>query len=370
MFSLISQAFISFFDFFIHPKMSTDAEDLLFETTTSTTKLFLFIIASWAHRSKVPQLITDRFRVRCIIHTKNSYPPEQEYLVIETEDTTNGKIHLQGLERYASHTTTSPPPEQSDKAAKLFATFRNLLKTGSSHSSIEEGLGSTSTGLTSYDQILVSTTQAADLVMDSLKKSGGYRLAVDQFVGGGRILEKEYHGRIVQYFKPKNLSLFELAVLAHVVHEANPIYDVLDTQCYYYAALVYAVAAKYSEVLTDESADDSRTDLVEIKGSYFSNRYGRWKGMKVTHVDPDSSVVHAILARFKEERDAQLAEVFVTIFQIFLFLSTFSQISEPSQNQQKLQAIQDVIKKVNSYCWHSFKFLLMSLARVGFGTND
>ena len=39
---------------------------------------------------------------------------------------------------------------------------------------------------------------------------------------------------------------------------------------------------------------------------------------------PSGNIVHAILARFKKERDAKLAEVFVTIFQIFLFLNTFS----------------------------------------------
>lgn len=324
MFSLLFQAFTSLLEA-IRPKTNRDAKDLLFEAATSSTKLFNFIISSWAHRSKDPKSIKDRFKVVCIIHSKNPEPPEHEYLIVETKDSKDDKSYFHILERFASLPTKSIiPSEESDKVGKLLTTIRRLSKMllGSSPlASIEEGLGTTSR-LTPSDELSVCSIQTVDLVMDSLGKSQWSRFAVDNFVGGSQVFEKQYHGRVVQYFKPKDLSLFEFAVLAHVVHEANPLYTILDSQCYFYAALVYAAAEKYSGILEEESPDGS-TDLVEISGSYLSNIYGRWKGLKVTEVDAESLVVQAILARFKKAWDSQMDEVLITISQINQFLNTF-----------------------------------------------
>ena len=116
-----------------------------------------------------------------------------------------------------------------------------------------------------FVRITLSSIQSTDLVMDSLKKSE-YKSALDQFtfVGHGSTFDHRYYGQIVQYFKPEKLSLFEFAILAHTVHETNPKYSVLDSQCYFYAALVYAAVEKIAGVLASESADKSQTELVHI----------------------------------------------------------------------------------------------------------
>ena len=84
---------------------------------------------------------------------------------------------------------------------------------------------------------------------------------------------KEYLGQVLQYFKPRNLFLFQLAVIAQVVHKSYPNYAILNAQCYYYAALVYAVAEKLGGIEALEGMDDN-AELVNISGSYLSNRYG------------------------------------------------------------------------------------------------
>lgn len=157
-------------------------------------------------------------------------------------------------------------------------------------------------------------------------KKSGYQVTMDQFVCGN-ILVKEYLGQILQYFKPRNLSLFQLAVIAQVVHMSYPNYAILNTQCYYYAALVYAVAEKIGGIKASKDMDKENIDLVSISGSYLSNHYGQWKGLKVTRVEPDSVVVHRVLERFKKEFNNELAQVFFhNDFSIYYFLLYFSDI--------------------------------------------
>ena len=111
---------------------------------------------------------------------------------------------------------------------------------------METGHSKLRTGLTISDEISVSAIQLADLVMDSFRKSHN-QVAVDHFVSGN-IFVKEYLGQVVQYFKLKNLFLLELVIIAHMVHTSYPKYAILNAQCYYYAALVYAVAEKYGGI--------------------------------------------------------------------------------------------------------------------------
>jgi hypothetical protein len=84
---------------------------------------------------------------------------------------------------------------------------------------------------------------------------------VDQFAGHKCTFEKQYHGQIFQYFKLNSLFHFEFTVLAHMVHEANPKYSILNTQCYFYAVLVYAAAKNYTKVLVSESADKFQSQV-------------------------------------------------------------------------------------------------------------
>jgi hypothetical protein len=313
MLSSFSQAFSSFVKFF-SPEMVSEGEEHLFDSSNPIpTKLFLFIINSWARRHPNPETILKQFKVTTIMHNKKPTMPQHEFLIIETENTaTSGTVPSRFLilERFTSDLKPAQD-ENNDRADKLLETFTELLKTATSSLkssqlvSMEEGLGS---GMLVRDGISLSAIQLADLVMDTLKQSSTGK-AVDQYEGGN-IFEKRDLGQVVQFFKPLDLTLFDLAIIAQVVHEANPNYSRLHTQCYYFAALVYEAAEKYAGVLVSESADKTQTGLVKIQGSYLSNKCGRWNGVKVTHVDRNSSVVDSVLARFEEERRNQIEEVF------------------------------------------------------------
>ena len=90
-------------------------------------------------------------------------------------------------------------------------------------------------------------------------------------------------GQNVQYFKPNHLSLFELALLANVVHDLYPTYSLLGRQCYFYANLVYTAAKIHFGVCPCPSKNiDETQDMVYIIDSHWhlSNKFGRWKGLR------------------------------------------------------------------------------------------
>lgn len=160
------------------------------------------------------------------------------------------------------------------------------------------------------DMISVSSTQSTGLVSDSLNKSTNLK-ALDQIFGEAYLTNPHYFGEVVQYFKLQHLTLYDFALFAHVVHESNPFYSILNTQCYYYVALVYVAAEHYSWELGSERGNNSN----KICGSHLSDKYGRWNGLKATSIDRDSLEVEAIIRLFKKEHRSAMSEFQSKVFQ-------------------------------------------------------
>jgi hypothetical protein len=335
------QAVLSFFK--PRPKMTSAEKILLHPDHANQTDIFLYVLTSWASGCKDPKAITDRFQVVTLMHIKSRETPQHEFVLLETKDRDNvndDEVQFFILERNVdleSTVTTNQDPALA--LSQLFEAFKRLARAGlgSSLASMEEG--TTSMKMMGFgDELSVCTMETANSIMESLRKAHK-NMAVDhfKFMGCDRTFPKHYHGQIVQYFRPKSMSLFQFAVLAHVVHEAYPSYSILNSQCYFYAALVYAAAEGCFEVLAVESADPSQTGLVSIRGSHLSDQYGRWNGVKITNVNPDSAVVHAIIDRFKTELRSSLNEVcFLVIFQITIAYNIQCSLHRLIKHSQRL----------------------------------
>jgi hypothetical protein len=318
MFSAFTKAFISLFNL-KPPRTMSDGEKLVLDPTCcQTVDTFFYIISSWAARSSEPERILDRFKVVCVMHNKNPTPPEHEYLIIKTVDQEeNDKVRFFILECTISNGQNAVFVTEDDRDKKMKDTlgqFKRLATTavstlGSSEAhmaSMEEGSASSERSL--KDEMSLAIIQSTDLVSDSINKTVKVP-AVDRILGGNGIGSKEYHGLNVQYFKPNRLTLFELVLLAKVIHEKNPLYSLLYSQCYFYAGLVYAAAESYAQVLISENADKTQKDLIYIRGSHLSDKYGRWKGVKVFRIDPHSEEVHNLIYSFKENLRDEIHKV-------------------------------------------------------------
>ena len=270
-----------------------------------------------------PADILSQFKVQTISHIKMPMSPEHEFLVIETVDQSD-KPYLFILERRPSETRTGVTPVVDsstyrtrlvDKLKKLIKTMTNFIVPIESHlMSNKEGFSSSSSSSFAFDSLSIgdkatlSLIQTSDLMSDSLEKSDN-TLAIDRFLGQNYLRSTRYHGQIVGYFKPHLLTLFDLVLLAHVVHEMYPTYTLLGQQCFFYARLVYASIQKIFGISPLKSADENGCLVYSIDSHLtVTFKYGRWKGILVNLIDEDtvSKVSDAYAVAYSD----QVAKVF------------------------------------------------------------
>jgi hypothetical protein len=69
--------------------------------------------------------------------------------------------------------------------------------------------------------------------------------ANDMFLGRDILRNRKYNmqsGTQLGEFRPTSLTLFHLALLAHIVHVEYPLYSLFKSQCYWFASTVFSAA--------------------------------------------------------------------------------------------------------------------------------
>ena len=319
---------------FHRPTMVDPAKCLLDPNSDMRTDYFLCLYMSWAltvccdpHDSDSGHKILSKFQVVSITHSKVPYPPEHEFILIETLDHSDQTTRHFILERMITTVTSNHLASDRSHAhsAKLLDRLKKIAKavialiSGSSELSIlEEG---TSTAMSStnslslqvVDQTTLASTESMDIVSESLEKSKDTRIqALDRFLGQDNLSKRRFHGKVVQYFKPNDLTLFQFSLIAHNAHDLYPTYSSFGDQCYFYAGLVYAAAKEIGGVHPSINADVSQDDdMVYTIDSHLGKEYGRWNGIKVKDVDP--SCVRAVVGKYKESQTRYISEVSVVL---------------------------------------------------------
>jgi hypothetical protein len=295
---------------------SADAWESLFDRNLMMpTNTFLLLLVTWASFTKDPKRSMKRFKVLQITQHKSIDSTEHEFLKIEIRDRESGHISFFGLDRTADkQTSTSTPsidlptdpfadfPQNAslalvlERLKKFVASISTLFSSGSNSllaSMVEESSSNPKPSpdipsddvLTVSDKASLSLTHTADLMSDSLNISETFH-AYDRFMGWNHINSPRRQGPVVGCLIPKNLNLFDFALLADAAHDSHPNYSYLKDQCYFYAALVFAcVAIQWSR---------------NSKKSFLSSQPGRYRGVKVQWIDP--SVPRDVVERYKDKR--------------------------------------------------------------------
>ena len=305
MFSLI-QPFLSFFP----PPLMTrelDVASMVFDPNSCmTTNHVLFLFNCWvsippSEDSSKPVNILSQFKVRTITHNKRPYSRvENDFLIIETMDQSN-KTYLFILQRTVSRpgVTLVPDDEPSPPYRTRFERIRNFIATlaasitvpHESHLPISTEEGSSSSSSSSSP----STTFDALSIGDSPGKSDQFPV-VDRFLGQNYVHSAQWHGQIVRSLKPDHLTLFELVLLAHVVHEMHPTSSILGEQSCFYVRLVYAALENLFCLSTSKSAHESK-DLERNIDSHLSNNI-------------EEETVSKVISMYKIAYLEQVAKVF------------------------------------------------------------
>jgi hypothetical protein len=144
--------------------------------------------------------------------------------------------------------------------------------------------------LSVIDKSTISLTQSADLISDSLDKIG-YSPAYNYFLGQNTMKRKKYaEAETVQINRLKNLKLFQLVVLAHVVHKLHPWYVLLRQQCFFFASvIIFTIEERFGVLPTQSAEDHTVTDFTKS---------GRWKGFKIQVIN--KGVIDHVVEVFNE----------------------------------------------------------------------
>jgi len=147
--------------------------------------------------------VLNRFLVDKIFLNKIPTPSEHEYLLIDTHDTED---NLKSRLFILDCTVARDSSVETEITTKTNTETKETILTPEFET------------LSTTDNISVSTTQASDIVSDENNTT-----ACDRLLGESAVYSPEWAGQNVRYFKPNRLTLFELALLANVVHEEYPI---------------------------------------------------------------------------------------------------------------------------------------------------
>lgn len=295
-----------------------------------------------------------RFKINSINHIKLlQESPEHEFLIIETVDPSN-KPYLFLLERRSSESRVvdSEPTTYMDKLLEKIKKIKTTLTSfvNPPHL-VEEGFGSSPCSLSMAletlsigDKASLCLIQSSNLMSDSLDKSENSRVAIDRFLGQNHVFSSRYHGKVIGYLKPKHLTLFELVILSHVVHELYPYYSLLSNQCFFYARLIYATIEHHFGISPSISADEKK-DVVYNIDSHLSIHYGRWKGIKVNAIDEET--VSKVINVYKAAYNKQIAKVF------FVYLFMMIQIHMTIDTDHKIIKFERASGEIGTYWKYS-----------------
>ena len=164
-------------------------------------------------------------------------------------------------------------------------------------------------------------------VLKSSNKSKPDGQAQDEFVGGDKLSSNEYKlGVHLGEFRPKNLNLFHLALLAHVVHVQNPLYALFKSQCYWFASTVFYAAQIIDRDLSatthlagisldNSDASSKENDMIFLPFHlYMPKEAGRWKGIRISGCK--QVVLSTVVKRFHEQLDEIMIKVHSYFFGI------------------------------------------------------
>jgi hypothetical protein len=318
-----------FFKLFMSSESIPENQDSLLQLVNShlsfPTNVLLRYLVDLAHLDDDPATITDRFVVTGITHCKDpDTRPEHEFLTVNLMDTrSDSKSYTMFLERTAASKTRplsyfSRHPDSKSVVDSITQTMKDMKMSSPSTDSSSLPLlhlqESDSESISFFDAASLGSVKAINASSPSIFKYD----ADDRFTGGKFL---EYYGpamRNIRQIRPLSMTLFDLVVLADVVHEHDPLYSLLSSQCFWYASTIVSVIKRVYSCSEDTSTDLDKTlipsmDNIRIPpNDYLPKLEGRFMGILITKVE--EAVSSVVAANFSIHLQEKHEEVFLFLF--------------------------------------------------------
>lgn len=117
----------------------------------------------------------------------------------------------------------------------------------------------------------------------------------------------------IRRFQPLNLSLFDVALLACVVHACSPIYGLFDNQCFMFANIIFeSIVQLYSSSSTasipvpaprGEGGAPSDANLIFVPTPGLEAKEGRWSGLLITDPIVKKAIVDIVISQFEVSKE-------------------------------------------------------------------
>jgi hypothetical protein len=105
--------------------------------------------------------------------------------------------------------------------------------------------------------------------LNSLMSLSKLSVAEDLFLGSAKFIENREVGLVCREIEPVGLSLYELAILADVIHEEAPTYNLMKNQCYWFLLTVFEVVLRvYENSLDTQAGVPPDQYLPKLSGTY------------------------------------------------------------------------------------------------------
>ena len=305
---------------------------LLVPNLCTNTSAFLSVYRDGIEQSDNTAALT-RFSVQAItLNKKINTLYQHEYMTLSVLDQVTGKNHFFYLERQASPAPSTPTPEisvpstptpeisapstptsgdqDSETYPLLIVNPPSRLATLNPHSAKR----SSSYGLSALGDKL--SIASAKLLSASAATSSTPSAADDRFLGSGTFINSltinNRMGVLIDQMAPKNLSLFELGILADVVHNEAPTYTLYGEQCYWYTSVILDVLRLFYEDTLKPAPDATSDEAVPIISSdYLPQLAGRWKHLLI--IAPEGITTKAVITKaavnFALRQDVEFSKV-------------------------------------------------------------
>ena len=271
------------------------------------------------HSDSPDHALNERHMVDNVGVNKGETAPQHESFIatVADEDTVNRYVFI--LERTASSQPIQPEESfaycaQSPDSKTVIDTIQDVLHTMVSGEppSTPDPLPPSTNNSSNY----VTFSQAIHTAMTSTCSSARSFAVEDEDTISG--VNKQELGKSVRQYDPRGLTLFHLVLLTLVVHQLAPIYSLFESQCYWFANIIFDVIVAVYPSKSQCRPDPVAGPRILLPSAYLPKEFGRIFGITINDPRVVEAVISVVKSHFKNAKDTYKEKVAFYYFRVYI----------------------------------------------------
>ena len=253
-----------------------------------------------------------RHEVNVVGINKIKAGPLHESLTASVKDNDTTKLHAFVLERTASDRAVKPEVRfayctQFPDSKTVVDTIQDALNDmGSQSAEPSESQPPSAPHPTLF-------ARAVHKAMAATRSSAqSFEVEADDTISG---MKNQELGACVRQCEPVGLTLFHLVLIALIVHEVAPIYSLFESQCYWFANVIFDVIVSIYPSKKQLRPPPASSPRVLLPADYLPNQSGQFFGITINDSRVLQAVVDVVKSRFEAAKEIYQQKVILYYFQ-------------------------------------------------------